>query len=637
MKLLEVKLIHIGPYNIEKIDFSTNHSKNVVLLCGENGAGKTTFLKAIKLGLFGGALLGFKQNSKSSQYIEEVKSIIRNNAKNASVEVTFSIVENYQEVVYKIKRQWNVTPTFSEKIDFYENDIKLENDMLIKKINYINNFYTPNVVDSIMFDGERILGLIDNGQLSSYVKDTILNLFGLNHYISLINDLDEYINGFIKEESLSIEQIQLTESERNYKIEKSKLIKEKEKLNSFQKLLELKNFIIEENIEVYSKLGGINKKDLSAVTKRISNIEKNREQNKNLVKSFLENNIIFLLNENNIKKCIGQIKAETPKKHIQNLNDLISSSILEKKDEEKLKDIIKVLSQNSHEEILLDLSKSDEVCFNGYLQEITEAQQVYKNLKHNNSSDLNLLKELKNKVSITQTDEMNELYDKISDELVKRDQIIQQIELSNEQIDLLNNNIEKLSDEVNELKRIVFEQTKENDSFVLAKKYQVLCQDYYEKEIARTLKLISDKCTKLIRNTYRKENYITRLEISNDFNVNIYKNKEKKNISQLSAGEKQLLVAAIISTIIKTSSRNIFVIFDTPAGRLDGEHMVRFYKNIMLDTASQVIIMPTSSEINDEVINSIYSSVSDCYTINYNEEGYSEIYRNKIFNKEWSK
>lgn len=82
MKLLEVKLIHIGPYNIEKINFSTNHSKNVVLLCGENGAGKTTFLKAIKLGLFGGTLFGFKQNSKNSQYIEEVKSIVRQGTKN---------------------------------------------------------------------------------------------------------------------------------------------------------------------------------------------------------------------------------------------------------------------------------------------------------------------------------------------------------------------------------------------------------------------------------------------------------------------------------------------------------------------------------------------------------------------------
>ncbi|RJV72768.1 hypothetical protein DW969_15880 [Eubacterium sp. AM47-9] len=201
---------------------------------------------------------------------------------------------------------------------------------------------------------------------------------------------------------------------------------------------------------------------------------------------------------------------------------------MEKKDEEKLRDIIKALSQNSHEEILLDLSKLEEEQFNRYLKEIVEAQKVYVSLKHNNSSDLNLLRKLKNKVAVTQTDEMNELYNKISDELVNRDQIIQQIELSNNQISLLNDNLEMLSNEVDELKRIVFEQTKENDSFVLAKKYQEICQEYYENEIERTLKLISEKCTKLIRNTYRKENYITRLEISKDFNVNIFKIKRKK-------------------------------------------------------------------------------------------------------------
>lgn len=637
MKLLEVKLIHIGPYNIEKINLSTNHSKNVVLLCGENGAGKTTFLKAIKLGLFGGALFGFKQNSKSSQYIEEVKSIVRQGAKNGSVEITFSIVENYQEVIYRIKRQWNVIPAFNEKIDFYENDIKLDNEQLIAKINYINTFYTPNVVDAIMFDGEKILGLIDNGQLSSYVKDAILNLFGLNHYINLINDLDDYINGYIKKENLSIEQINLNEAERNFKIEKSKLIKEREKLNSYQKLLELKNFNIKENLEIYSKLGGINKKDLSALVKHISNIEKNRKDNKDLIKSFLENNIIFMLNKNNIKKCLHQIKSETPKRHIQNLQELLDSKLLSSIEEEKVRDIISNLSKGNDKDILINLSKNEIDTFNNYIKEIKASELVYKNLKHNSSSDLNLLRELKSKVAVTQTEEMSNLYDKISDEIFNRDQIIQQIDSAQTQINSLEINIEKLVHEIEGLKKEVFEQTKENDSFVLAKKYQDLCQEYYDAELNRTIKLISKKCTNLIKNTYSKENYITKLEIMDDFSVNIFNKKEKKSINQLSAGEKQLLVTSIISTIIKTASKNIFVIFDTPAGRLDREHMVRFYKNIMIDTASQVIIMPTSNEINSEVIASISSNVSECYTINFNREGYSTIKQNMIFNKEWEK
>lgn len=637
MKLLEVKLIHIGPYNIEKINFSTNHSKNVVLLCGENGAGKTTFLKAIKLGLFGGTLFGFKQNSKNSQYIEEVKSIVRQGTKNGSVEITFSIVEDYQEVIYRIKRQWNIVPSFSEKIDFYENDIKLDNEQLIEKINYINNYYTPNVVDAIMFDGEKILGLIDNGQLSSYVKDAILNLFGLNHYINLINDLDDYINGYIKEENLSIEQIKLNEAERNYKIERSMLIKEREKLNSYQKLLEMKNFIIEENLEMYSKLGGINKKDLSEVARRISNIEKNRKDNNNVIKAFLENNIIFMLNKNNIKKCLQQIKLETPKRHIQNLQELLDSKLLSLSEEEKVKDIIFNLSKDNDDNILINLSKNEIDIFNSYVKEIKESELVYKNLKHNSSLDLNLLRELKSKVTVTQTEEMSNLYDKITDEILNRDQIMQQIDFTQTQINLLETNIEKFAHEVDGLKKEVFEQTKENDSFVLAKKYQDLCQEYYETELNRTIKMISKKCTSLIKNTYRKENYITKLDIADDFSVNIFNKKEKKSINQLSAGEKQLLVASIISTIIRTASKNIFVIFDTPAGRLDKEHMVRFYKNIMIDTASQVIVMPTSNEINDEVISSIGSNVSDCYTINFNREGYSTIKQNRIFNKEWRK
>ena len=55
----------------------------------------------------------------------------------------------------------------------------------------------------------------------------------------------------------------------------------------------------------------------------------------------------------------------------------------------------------------------------------------------------------------------------------------------------------------------------------------------------------------------------------------------------------------------------------------------------MLDSANQVIIMPTSNEINDDVLAVIKPHVSECYTILYNEKGYSNILKNKMFEKEW--
>lgn len=635
MKLIEMRLINIGPYHIESISFNTNRSKNIVLLCGENGAGKTTFLRAVKLGLFGGALFGFKQQSRSIQYIDEVKTMLRDKAKNGSIDITFSIVENYQEVVYRIKRQWDIEPAFKEKIDLYVDGVHVQDDEMINRLNYINNFYTPAIVDSIMFDGEKIIGLIENGKLSNYVKDAIINLFGLNNYLLLIQDLDEYLNSYINKENLSIEQIQLNENEKNLKIIRSQLKKENEKLLSLQRLLEAKTFLIKENIEMYSKLGGINRKELSSVIQKISHLEKGREDSRTKLKEFLENDLLFLLNKKLIRDTIRQIKLEEPIRYLENLNDLLQANLLEEKDQEYVQLLISKINVLSPKLVYLNVTKREANIFKSYLTNIEKAVKQYKELSNDNGSDLAVIKELKNKVTISQQKEMEDIYNKITEEINQKENLTQELEDTTTKIASLEEEQKNIQEKVENLKKIVFEQTKNDNSYVLAKKYQDVCQTYYDSEIDRLTKLISKQCTKLIVETYRKENYITKLEIDTNFDVSIFKNDEKKSIQQLSAGEKQLLVASIISTIVRTSSRNTFIVFDTPVGRLDNDHMVRFYKNIMAESANQVIIMPTSKEINSQVINTIKSQVNECYTIKYDDKGYSKIMKNQIFGKEW--
>ena len=60
MKINYLKINNIGPYVGEHLfNLKTNSNKNIVLIGGKNGAGKTTFLKALKYGLFGSFSLGF--------------------------------------------------------------------------------------------------------------------------------------------------------------------------------------------------------------------------------------------------------------------------------------------------------------------------------------------------------------------------------------------------------------------------------------------------------------------------------------------------------------------------------------------------------------------------------------------------
>ena len=75
MKINKLTLTNIGPYvGKHCFDLSTSTNKNVVLIGGKNGSGKTTFLKSIKMGLFGCYSLGLK--NETSQYWKEVEELL---------------------------------------------------------------------------------------------------------------------------------------------------------------------------------------------------------------------------------------------------------------------------------------------------------------------------------------------------------------------------------------------------------------------------------------------------------------------------------------------------------------------------------------------------------------------------------
>ena len=197
MKLINIQLKNIGPYEDNLIEFGTNPSKNIVLICGENGAGKTTLLNSIKLGLFGSFLYGLKQKSKSNTYVSEIKSIISNDKDYGTITLQFSIIEDYLETIYDLKRSWVLEPSFKELVELKVNGEIVSEDEFLNKMEYINRYFNPKLVDSMMFDGEKIINYIDEETFDDYIRENIIYSFGLNYYLDLIADLDTYIENSI--------------------------------------------------------------------------------------------------------------------------------------------------------------------------------------------------------------------------------------------------------------------------------------------------------------------------------------------------------------------------------------------------------------------------------------------------------
>lgn len=635
MRLLKLRMQNIGPYNMQEIDFSSTDKHNVILICGENGAGKTTIQKAMKIGLFGSYLYGLKTNSKNQNYIDNVKELIKNNCLTGSINIEFSVVDEYMEKKYSIYRNWNISDGFKEDIQLYINDERIIGNEMNKQIEYINHYFTPNLIDCIMFDGEKIISLIDKEKISDYLKSTIHHLFNLNYYLNLINDINKYINNDLKKESMTIEQIQLSEVEKKLNISSKTLKSIDEKIGSLSKMKENINFQIDKYIEEYSNMTGIRPDETKKLSSFIKKIEQKKNEYNELEKKFIENDLIFLINEKFMLNTINQIKDEVPNRYANQLNEMLLSNLFDcdqKRDLHSLKESI-IISKNNYINFNIEKEKQFEL----FIERLSDHKQMYSRIVNEYEDNNDLLKSLRAKKMISESKIASELVSKINQKVIEKNKIEEQIFECKQDYNVEEKKYNLNNLKLNELKETVNKQMKENNSYAISIKYRNICQKFYNSEVNELIDLISKNALKLLLKTYKKKNFITDLKITRTFEVELFYNDEKKNIYQLSAGEKQILIACIIVSTINASNRNLPLLFDTPAGRLDNGHMLKFYKNVMINTNNQVIIMPTSKEINNEIIDQIKDKISSCFTIVYNPNGYSEIKPDTIFNEEWNK
>ncbi len=150
--------------------------------------------------------------------------------------------------------------------------------------------------------------------------------------------------------------------------------------------------------------------------------------------------------------------------------------------------------------------------------------------------------------------------------------------------------------------------------------------------IVRHVRRIERLVLESYRQLLRKESPVTRLEIDLErFALTLYgRDGRALGTDRLSAGERQLLVIALLRGLAKTSGRPLPTAIDVPLGRLDAGHRTHLVERYFPFASHQVLLFSTDEEIVGSHLEKLRSFIGCSYRLDYDdasgstriEEGY---------------
>ncbi len=358
MKVSNIEITNFRQYyNSVNVDLETDGEKNIIIIGGRNGYGKTNLLLSIVWCLFGDKISHIDENfkkeiQKEKNYSSFMQQSINWTAKKEnitkfSVSIKISDIElpelktldSYTDTIL-IKRTFDVS-SMNENLSIKDNASNLEIfDDESDKINFINDYIIPiDAAKFVFFDAEKIaeianLSIKDEG---SFINDALGKILGLDTYETLIEDIEFYINNLKKEGASKNLHEQIINNEKAIEISEDQI-----------------NNLEEENAERL--------KEIDDLKKKIREYDNLISQHSNQGNSTFDRNAILLE--------IETLKAKEIElnERFNELSEIIPLAILTGKLEE-VKEHLEIqqkneLSQNSSKENSDKIEKFIELLFN---------------------------------------------------------------------------------------------------------------------------------------------------------------------------------------------------------------------------------------------------------------------------------
>ena len=193
MLLRSIELHNFRQFINEKIDFSTDPERNVTLVIGDNGTGKTTFAQAFTWCLYG--------ETDFSNKVMLNRIVAEKMTPDQKVTVKVILALTHGDADYEIIRSQEYRKSYSNKITGANTVLNISRKNKNGGIKYlkpnecefeIKKIIPKELAGYFFFDGERIEKMskeIASGRKSSNFSNAVQNLTGLNATLSALDHL----------------------------------------------------------------------------------------------------------------------------------------------------------------------------------------------------------------------------------------------------------------------------------------------------------------------------------------------------------------------------------------------------------------------------------------------------------------
>ncbi len=658
MIINKLKLNNFGIYSGEHtFDLKPKRDKNIVLIGGQNGNGKTTFFEAIRLCLYGAKVLDgvFKRKEYEKYLLEKIHNNPLKKVFNDSayVELEFQYSTLGEIETYRIIRSWkeikkNVVEEFFN-IEKNKKTLDLDPDQWQE---FINGLIPPGLSKLFFFDGEKLQNLAGDSKDDHQLGDSFDSLMGIDLAEKLIADLKIYSSKNLKTLSnednsklkeledqkenflRSIEVLIYSKAEVKTKIDSINLSIEKvdekisleggsfavkrDMLEEEKKKLELKSVEAEEQMRelCLGRLPFMFSSDINKSLKK--SLTKERESRKKVIFNDTLNEKFSLMREGlaNNKKVSDKFSK---KEDLDELLGLIESEL-------------KVNSKSIDKKQVHSIS-DEEVQKISFLFDIVESEDKEKFLKLSKEYEIfsKKIHILERQITFAPEESTIKPYlDHINDLNRKLGYYESQIKHLDEEKIKKMFDVEKIKREIKKLEeKAKFKKGLKNKAMIVEKVQKVLGK--YNNEFKKLkIEEFTEEFIKSFNFLMRKKDLCNKIEVNPlTYEVTLYNSKNQKIPKRmLSAGEKQIYALSVLWTLTKISKRSLPFIIDTPMGRLDKEHRDSFVLNFLPKAGQQLIILSTNSEIDLEYAKQLKPFLSKKIILKYNdgetkpEEGY---------------